>query len=172
MSLQPADGDGLVLRAKNTSAFAQLLHRTYTRAGGAQQIGLQNGARGTSQVVGRNFLDELGYINVCGAGVRTRSVVAHQTSCRFDSGFVACQWRQKFAERIRTRRSLLNIRQRILLIANRTIRCTARDEERLEANATSFKRHSASKGYFNSETCFCINRKYNPPETTNPTNHA
>src|SRR3989442_289558 len=117
------------------------------------------------------FLMNFG-MSMCVGQACVQGALAHQTSCRFDSGFVACQRRQKFAERIRTLRSSLNIRQRILLIANRAIRCTARDEERLEAKATSFKRHSVGRTYLNAETCFCINRKYNPPETTNPTNHA
>jgi len=114
------DGDGLVLRAKNTSAFAQFLHRAYARAGAPSKLDSRWCARSLARFSVASFLMNLGYVNVCGAGVRTGSVVAHQTSCRFDSGCVACSVAAEVrASRIRTRRSVLNIRQRILLIANR-----------------------------------------------------
>jgi hypothetical protein len=38
MSLEPADGDGLVLRAKDARTFTQFLNRAYARTGGAKQI--------------------------------------------------------------------------------------------------------------------------------------
>ena len=115
MSLKPADGDGLVFRTENTSAFAQFLHWAYTRAGGAKQIGLQDSARRATQILGRNFLDELWYVDVRWAGVRARGVVAHQATCCFQGCFVARQCRQKFVERIRPRSALRIIRQHTLL---------------------------------------------------------
>jgi hypothetical protein len=89
MSLQPANGDGLVLRAENASAFAQFLHRAHTRAGGAEQIRLEDRTRRATQILRPYFLDELWYVDVRGASVGTRGVVAHQASCCFDRCFVA-----------------------------------------------------------------------------------
>jgi hypothetical protein len=80
MSLQPADGDGLVFRAENAGTFAQFLHRAYPCAGGAEQIGFQNGARRATQILRGNFLDELWDVNVRGAGVSARGIVTHQAS--------------------------------------------------------------------------------------------
>jgi hypothetical protein len=139
MSLQPPDDNGLVFRPKHASAFAQFLHRAYARARGAEQIGLQDGARGPSQIAGGNLLDELGNIDVRRTGVRTRSIEAHQASCCFNGGFVARKWRQKFVEGIRTRRSLLDIRQPILLIVNPYVRCNTQDKDKVRSESGFFQ---------------------------------
>src|SRR5258708_40104792 len=139
MSLQTSDSDGLMLRAKHASAFTQFLHRTHPRACRAEQIGFEDGARGPSQILRGDFLDELRYINVRWAGMRARRVITHQAARRFDGSFVLRQGWQKFAERIRTGRALREFRQHILLLVKPKRRLHRSERKKTEAKKASCK---------------------------------
>jgi hypothetical protein len=98
VALQAPDGDRFVFRTQHASALAQFLHRAHSGASGAKKIGIENRARGAEQVIGGNFLNEPRNVDVRGASVSTRRVVAHQATGRFRQGLLTREGRKQLAK--------------------------------------------------------------------------
>lgn len=98
VALQAADGDGLVFGAQDASAFAKFLNGADAGAGGAEEIGFEDGAGRAFEIVGGDFLDEFGDVDVSGAGVGAGRVVAHEAAGGLDEGFLGREGRQEFLQ--------------------------------------------------------------------------
>ena len=84
VTLQPADGDGLVIRTQDAGAFAQLLHGANARTGCAEQIGREYGVGRAFEIARGNFLDKAWNVDVRGARVGTGRVVAEEAAVGLD----------------------------------------------------------------------------------------
>jgi hypothetical protein len=98
VALEAADGDGLVFGIEDARTFAQFLDRADAGAGGTEKIGIENGARGTEEIAGGNFLDEARYVDVRGTGVRAWRVETHEAAGRLGEGFLLREGREEFTK--------------------------------------------------------------------------
>ncbi len=81
VALQLADGDGLATQlVHHALADAQHLHRADARAAHPEDVGLEDGAGRPGDVAGGDLADELGDVDVRGAGLHARRVAAEEAS--------------------------------------------------------------------------------------------
>jgi hypothetical protein len=85
-----------VVLAEHASALAKLLDKTHVRACRAKKIRFKNSPGGTAYVIGRDFLDEAGNIDVRGASVGTGGVVTEKASVGFNQRLLGTQLRKLF----------------------------------------------------------------------------
>ena len=87
VALEPADFDRLLLfLVHHAGAFAKNFGGAHTSATVAQDIGLEDYARGATQIIGRDLLDECGNVNVRRAGCGAWSIKTEKTARGFYGG--------------------------------------------------------------------------------------
>ena len=100
VALQAADLHRLaLLRGAHADLLAQHLGGTGARAGAAQRVGLEDGARRAAQVVVGDAADEARHVDAGGAGLHARRIEAIQAALGFDQRLRAREARRDVAER-------------------------------------------------------------------------
>ena len=94
IALEPPDRDRLVFVPEHAGALAQLLNRTDSRAGRAEDVRFEDCSRRAGQIPGGNLLDESRNVYVRGTGVCAGRVVAVQAPACFHQSFMTTQRRQ------------------------------------------------------------------------------
>ena len=87
VALEPADFDRLLfLLVHYAGTFTENFGRANAPAAMSQNIGLEDYARGATQIIGRDLLDECGNVNACRTRDSTRSVKTEKTTRGFHGG--------------------------------------------------------------------------------------
>ena len=83
-ALEARDLDRLLVEAvHHAGAFAQDFHRAGAGTAGAQDVGVEDGARGAGKIAAGDFLDEAGNVDVGGAGGGAGGIEAVETTIGF-----------------------------------------------------------------------------------------
>ena len=106
-ALQASDLDRLLVEAvQHAGAFAQDFHRAGAGATGAQDVGVEDGARGPGEIAAGDFLDEAGNVDVGGACAGARRVEAVEAPIGFRHRCLPVEGRMQIAEARRGLRML------------------------------------------------------------------
>jgi hypothetical protein len=99
VTLEAADFDGqLVVAMVNARAFTENIDGTYTGAAGAEDVGVENGERGATQIALRDFFDETRNINVRRAGGDAGRVETVKAAVGFGEGGLLVEGRMEIGK--------------------------------------------------------------------------
>src|SRR3546814_10945012 len=102
MPLQRAARDRCRLTSiEHTGLLAQDFGRAGARAGAAEDVGRQDGARRAVEIVGADLMDETWDVDAGGAGTPARRVIAVQAALGLDLGLGRAQRRVQVGEIVR-----------------------------------------------------------------------
>jgi hypothetical protein len=112
-TLQARDLDRLLVEAvQHAGAFAQHFHRAGTGTAGAQDVGVEDSARGAGKIAAGDFFDETGNVDVGGAGAGAGSIEAVETTIGLGHRCLAVERRMQIAEARRGLRMIGSLLQK------------------------------------------------------------